>query len=224
MSDGSWTLIILAAIAAVWGVVAWIRRPIGVLTFFDLEDGSQLRYMHLCNKIDTRLREKFMRALPLRIGMAIVTGGSSLVTSAARQGFQLARNAMARGAVKDHVECQRKRLRRKYVNWSTFPGAHIVIGGPSLPMACDAPRLTCPLCKAQAMVQFVASSEREILFCEACSKSVMIKANRESGLSKEMLIPGLFAAAIPFAGDIVHLAAEVGHSVAEALASIFELF
>lgn len=215
MSSDTLRVVLVASIAVVL-LVRWLRRGTGVLSFFDLDDGAQLKYMELANKIDTRLGEKFRRALPIRIGMAIVTGGSSLATSAVRQGYQLVKNGRAKDAVKDHVKRESRRLRRRHVNWSTFPGAHVVIGGPPLSRA-TGQKLLCPLCKTTAMHRFVAGEAREVLYCDACSKSIVVKANRASGLPAEVLIPGLFAAAIPVSGEIAHIASDVGHTLVEQL-------
>lgn len=213
-SDTLGVVVLVASVVTI--VVLWLRRRTGVLSFFDLDDGAQLRYMELANKIDTRLGEKFLRALPIRIGMAIVTGGTSLVTSAVRQGYQLVKNNLAKDAVKDHVKRESKRLRRRHINWSTFPGAHLAIGGPPLSRA-SGEKLPCPLCKVRAVYRFVAGEAREVLFCDACSKSIVVKANRVTGLPTEVLIPGLFAAAIPVAGELTHIGPDVGHAFMEHL-------
>jgi glutaredoxin-related protein len=162
-----------------------------------------LGYMALSNKIDTRLAEKFVKKLPLRVVMACLTGGTSLLFSGPRQAYQVIKKNNAIDAVKTFVNRERRLRDCDYVEWNTFPQSHIVIGGS--PMDHGGGQTTCPLCKRHEMRKFVADSNHEIFTCDHCGRILSVKVNRVTGRPEEVLIPGLFTAAIPFTDGIEHL-------------------
>ena len=173
------------------------------LKFFDLGTSKKLRYMELCNKIDTQLGEKFVKAIPLRAFMAVVTGGTSLIFTGVRQGYQLTKKANAIGEVKSFVEFERSSGGYSHVEWNTFPGAHIVVGGSRMDMTEKA--VKCPLCKHVSLRNFVADSNHEIMTCGHCNRIITVKVGRFSHSPEEIFVPGVFVAAIPFTDGIENL-------------------
>lgn len=195
------------------------------LRFFDLTFAKKETYMALSNKIDARLGEKFIKRLPVRTVMAILTGGTSLILSATRQGYQLVKKSAAIDAVTSFVDCERRARGCRYVEWNTFPESHIVIGGP--PMTPEGKTATCPLCKRDALRVFVADSHHEIMSCGSCHRLLAIKVSRFTRQPEEVLIPGLFVAAIPFTHPIDHigdLLDTAGDLVADGAEFVLDIF
>jgi len=184
------------------------------LRFHDLEFAKMRDYIELSNKIDARLAEKFVKKIPLRVTMAFLTGGTSLILSTGRQLYQLNKKSVAIDAVKTFVEKERRLRDCTYIEWNTFPESHVVIGGA--PMRTDEQPTLCPLCKRHGMRKFVSDSDREIVSCSSCNRIGVIKASRTREPA-EFLVPGVFAAAIPFTGGIEHLQ-DIAHTAADLLA------
>jgi hypothetical protein len=186
------------------------------LRFYDLEFSKMRDYIELSNKIDTRLGEKFVKKIPLRVAMAFLTGGTSLILSTGRQLYQLNKKSAAIDAAKAFVENERRLRDCAYVEWNTFPESHIVIGGGR--MQTGAQPTLCPLCKWYEMRKFVSDSDHEIVSCSSCSRIGVIKVSRTREPA-EFLVPGVFATAIPFTGGIEHLQ-DIAHTITDLLADI----
>ncbi len=173
------------------------------LRFHDLETDKMLGYVELCNKIDGQLGRKLKRSLPLRLGMAFLTGGTSLIFSGPRTVYQIAKKSLAQDAAKEFVEKERLRRKCNYVEWNTFPGSHLVIGGE--PMQGHGEPVKCPLCKRIELRGFVASGSQEIFCCSHCGRTLAVKVNRNKLQTEEVIIPGLLIAPIPFTHPVEHI-------------------
>jgi hypothetical protein len=195
------------------------------LKFYDFSLAKKIEYMELSNKIDTRLAEKFVKKVPLRLFMAVVTGGTSLIFASARQSYQVVKKNNAINAVKAFVEKERKLRSCEYVEWNSFPESHIVIGGEAMKSASEP--ATCPLCKRDQMRNFVADGDREIFSCSSCSRIIVVRVSRVARQPEEVLIPGVFAAAIPFTGGIDHLgdlAINTGELISDVADGVLDIF
>jgi hypothetical protein len=181
-------------------ILSIIYRPQGVLSFYELQEEEQDTYLALVNKIDTKLLDKFLRGLPMKIGIMLITGGVSLWFSGFRWLLKVGEKENAITDTKKYIETRRKRYRRKMTNWDTFPGVHIVMGGKR--RGNNNPKTQCPVCKKDTFQQFLADSKREILSCSNCGKNIVIKRSESTGRPENFLIPGFYTLAIPLSGNL----------------------
>lgn len=218
-----WFILALAPSALVVVIsIAWMLRPRGFLYFDELREDEQDNYLALVNNIDTKLLDKFLSSLPLKLGFMLLTGGTSLWFSGLRWMYLLGKKSNAISAVKLYVEGRRKRYRRKFVDWDSFPGVHIVMGGKR--RVSNKPSIQCPVCRQETLQQFLINSEREILSCSNCSKNVVIKRSESTRRAEMILIPGFYALSIPFTSGIGPVLDGVADAdgVLEALGSLLD--
>jgi ribosomal protein L37AE/L43A len=215
-------LIVVAAliILPIYLFINWLNRPQRILSFFYLTEYEQNQYMDLHNKIDTQIGTRFAKKLPLTVGMAILTGGTSLLFAGARQAYAFSKQGNAINRVKVYAEEQRIRYGCKLINWNTFPAAHIVIGGE--PLKNNNQQERCPICKKITMQHFSGGTQREIYICNSCGKTMAVKRS-STGVPEELLIPGLCVAAIPLAGELHDVVIDLGSSLIDGAGLLLDL-
>jgi hypothetical protein len=194
------------------------------LEFTELSDHEQDRYMELVNAIDTRLLNKFLKSLPLRAVSLIVSGGLMLPVSGVMWLYRLGKKEEAKDAVKKYVKRVRRHYWRRYVNWNSFPSAHVALGGRPLPN--PNPCSTCPICKHYSMQSFIVNDRREVLRCDSCKKCMVVTHARYTGGLENFVIPGFYAVAIPASAEIADVLSnvDIGGSIADVLSSVVDLF
>lgn len=202
----------------------WLKRRWQPLSFAELTDREQDKYMELVNAIDTKLLRKFLRTLPLRAGTMVFTGGTFAPVSALIWLYRWGKNQAAKDSASSYVKRRRWRHLRRYVNLNSFPSAHVIFGGK--PLENPNPCLKCPVCKAYSLQCFIVSAHREMLRCRECNKCMAITYSRNTLGPEDIIIPGYAAIAIASVSDLADGLSNLdfGGTATDVLSSILDFF
>jgi hypothetical protein len=123
-------MLVYAACALVLlaGVILLAVRRRNALSFLELTEEEQDRYIELANKIDALLTRNYLRKLPARLAIACFTMGLGLMFSNIAYTVRRVANARAKRAARVYVQELRRQHGRVGVAWRTFPSAHNVVG------------------------------------------------------------------------------------------------
>lgn len=198
----------------------WMQNR--TLSFYSLTDEEQTQYMALCNAINTRLLEKFLNTLPLKIVTTFITMGTGLILSGAIWLYRLGKNASAKSDVRKYVEGLKKKYRCGKIDWQSFPNSSLV--SYQKDRVNSSQKARCPICNKESLQKFFDKQDKEILICSNCRKSIVVEKSY-IGAPENIIIPGFYAIAIPVSGMLADVILDHDPGILiDAISGILELF